>query len=238
MKEDTRDPTTREFEVPLHIWNTAAFQSWYTRLIEAGNRLDGAELLWEFRPALAPSFVFAFCLKVKVWVTKEERYKDNEFILSRPDMSVVVAYCLDPDFDETRILLIEEFRSPCGDLVIECPGGSSFKPDKVPEVVAAQELQQETGLIVDPSRIKRANAPRQIAATWGTHQVHLFSCQLTPEEMDAMEVLEKTGKPFGVVSDTERTYPVVRRLKNILETGADWATLGMVLSVLCVEGED
>ena len=34
-----------EQDVPLFIWHTAAFQSWYRALKRAGNRLDGAQLI-------------------------------------------------------------------------------------------------------------------------------------------------------------------------------------------------
>src|SRR5208283_2036689 len=42
--------TEGERYVPLFIWNTESFQSWYLNQKEAGNRLDHAELLYSFRP--------------------------------------------------------------------------------------------------------------------------------------------------------------------------------------------
>ena len=43
--------------VPLFIWKTDSFQSWYKAQTEAGNRLDDAKLLYTFRPGFK-KFVF------------------------------------------------------------------------------------------------------------------------------------------------------------------------------------
>lgn len=64
--------------VPQHIWHTPIFQSWYTALQQAGRRLDEAEPLWHYHLRRCNQ-IFAWILKVKVWVAAEARHKSNEW---------------------------------------------------------------------------------------------------------------------------------------------------------------
>jgi hypothetical protein len=88
MLEDGEERTGGERFVPLFVWRTPAFQSWYKAQKKAGNTLNHAELLYTFRPRYK-SFVFLWILKVNVHVESEDRDKDNEFVLSRTDTSSV-----------------------------------------------------------------------------------------------------------------------------------------------------
>jgi 8-oxo-dGTP pyrophosphatase MutT (NUDIX family) len=135
--------------------------------------------------------------------------------------------------EETKIVLIREFRSPADTedgFVWEVPGGSSFKPKDNPMQLAAAECKEETGLVIDPARMRRHES-RQFAATLSSHKGHLFSVEITDDELAL--VRSHMGIPHGVIEDTERTYVHILTLREILQSQkVDWSMLGMMLSVL------
>ena len=131
-----------------------------------------------------------------------------------------------------RRLLLREFRSnantPDG-MVHELPGGSSASRETTPLQVAVDELREETGLSLPASRFKMCGE-RQCMATMLTHQAHLFSIELTDDELQQCKSNE--GKRFGE-NDSERTYIEVRTVGEILAAqDVDWTHIGMILSVL------
>ncbi|MBI2030838.1 NUDIX hydrolase [Candidatus Kaiserbacteria bacterium] len=225
--------TLGERHVPLHVWKTAFFQKWYANLRAAGNRLDGARVEWTFRVGPKKDFVLYWAMHVDIYVAAEGRNKSNEVVVSRPDISVICGFRRMPDILDSEIVLIKEFRSPCSNsegFVFELPGGSSFKPNKDSLVVAGEEFEQETGLMLDPIRFQIEQS-RQLAATLSAHAAYLVSVQMTEGEMD--DLRSKAGVAYGVVGETERTYVVVKTLREILEgTVVDWSMTGMILSVL------
>jgi 8-oxo-dGTP pyrophosphatase MutT (NUDIX family) len=188
-----------EVHVPLFIWRSPQFQSWYGQLKAAGNRLESAELAHEV--TFGGRFLFSYILWVNVWVEKEQRFKSNEFIFSRTDISTVIAYNRSPDSRAVRLALVREFRSPANNAlgyVFEAPGGSSTKPGKDPLENAADELREELGLTIDDlSRFKTVGT-RQVAATLSTHKAHVYAIELTGAEMDYLEAIEIRGLPRGV----------------------------------------
>lgn len=229
-----------ERNVPLHIWKLQHFQGWFKAQKAAGNRLDGARLLWSFRVGPAKGFTFAFVLRVDVHIASEGRNKTNEFIFARPDISTVVAYRKRPVLADTDVVLIREFRSPArtaDGFIREVPGGSSWKPGEDPFVTAAHELSEETGFNVDPSRLRKIGA-RQLCGTLSVHQAHVFACEVTAEELVALRKQQEDGTVYGVVEDTERTYIEVQRLGDIIASGSnalDWSMLGMILTAVTSE---
>lgn len=227
-----------EREVPLLVWRTASFQQWKQAQEGAGNRLDGARMVWNFRVGPQRKFVLFWALHVNVYVAAEGRNKSNEVVISRPDISTVVMYQRGDGIENAQVVLIKEFRSPSrgeDGFVYEVPGGSSFKPGGDPFALAAAECKEETGVVLDPERIRRRPV-RQLAATMSAHAAHVFCVELTQEEIEALRAIE--GQPRGVAEDTERTYVVVARVGDLLKDGRlDWANLGMILSVLLREEE-
>jgi 8-oxo-dGTP pyrophosphatase MutT (NUDIX family) len=150
--------------VPLHIWGTPMFQAWYDALKMAGNRLDEAEVLWSFSMPKTNK-VFAWVLWVKVWISSEERFKENEWVFARTDVSTVVLYRrpgtedADPLLD-TEVVLVREFRSPArteDGFIRELPGGSSTD-DKSPLEVAKAEVKEETGLDLRTAAVRKTSA--------------------------------------------------------------------------------
>jgi len=239
--------TAGECQVPLHIWNRQDFQEWYRAQKNAGNRLDNCRVDWSFRvPAVPfegqtakspPQRVFLYALHVDVHIGAENRNKVNEIALFRPPVSSVVLY-RHPENEthpqdrvlNTQIVLVKEFRSPVRNsecYVYELPGGSSRDPNEDPRSVAAHEVEEETGLKIDPGRFQ-ARDTRQLGSTLSTHTARLFKVELTAEELEKVAMDESI---HGVEEDTERTYVEVWTVGRMLsEDVVDWSTIGMVIA--------
>lgn len=235
--------TGRQREVPLHIWRTQSFQAWLKAQEDAGNHLDGAKVEWVFRVGPKGNIVFFWCLHVDVYIAAEDRHKTNEVVLSRPDISTIVAYCEPPIHShgelcyidrilDTKIAIIKEFRSPAATAdgyIRELPGGSSWKPGEGKEQIAADELNEETGLSITGDRLEFVES-RQVSGTLSAHFAHTFVIELSPEEMKKLK--EDTGI-HGVEEDTERTYVDVTTVRDLVQSNTvDWANMGMILCTL------
>lgn len=225
--------TGAEREVPLSIWRTGSFHRWHAAQHAAGNTLLGARLVWSFLVgAGSEPFVFYWALHVRVHIGAEDRVKDNEVVISRPDVSAILLYRRGSSLDETTIVLVREFRSavstPDG-FGHELPGGSALEPLE-PLALAVQEAQEEIGLAIDAARV-RAHGSRQLAATVSAHHCHLFSAELTEAELERLRAARH--RPYGIVGDTERTWIEIATFGQIRAARlVDWSTLGMIAQVL------
>lgn len=228
--------TGGERDVPLHIWKTKSFQAWVLAQKAAGNRLDGANVLWTFGVGPKKQFVFSYAIRVNVYIASEGRNKTNEFIISRPDVATIVAYRPAANILDTEVVIVREFRSPAsiGDCFVrEVPGGSSWKPTDDPFTIAAHELSEETGFAVDPKRLNFLGA-RQVAGTLSTHLSHVFSCKIVDDELVFLRA--QAGIAHGVIEDTERTYVEIYTVRELLEKPlTDWANLGMILTSILTD---
>lgn len=220
--------------VPLFIWKQDSFQSWYKAQTAAGNRLEKAKLLFNFRPRFK-DFVFLWILHAEVYVASEDRIKDNEFVLARPDISCVCLWHDNTDNDsifDKKVVLIKEFRTPASTddgFVRELPGGSAINPGD-PEDTAANEVHEETGFYLKPSRLK-AHMARRLMSTLSSHKAHLFSAELTDEELEWF--VAQKGIVHGNEEDSERTFIEVYSVQELLDNNlVDWTTLGMILQIL------
>ncbi|WP_141576921.1 nucleoside 2-deoxyribosyltransferase domain-containing protein [Actinomadura sp. WMMA1423] len=205
-----------EREIPLVLWRDAAFQRWYAGRRAAGDELLGARVV----------FRFGVCwgLHVRVRVAAEDRVKDNEIVIGRPDVSAVVLYRPGATLDATEVVLVREFRS-AGGAVHELPGGSG---EGRPPEVALAEVAEETGLELEPGRL-RAHRSRQVNATLSAHRAHLFSAEVTAAELDRL----RGAGPYGVAEAGERTYVEVAAFGRIRREGlVDAANLGMIAEAL------
>ena len=222
--------------VPLHIWTTPMFQSWIKAHEAVGTRLDEAKLLWVFRAPKAGN-VFSYVLWVKVWIESEQRHKSNEWVMARTDISAVVLHgpVSSTDIMDTEIVLVREFRSPARNsqcMIWECAGGSSFKPDQNPQQVAADEVHEETGIVLTPDRLRFIGA-RQVAGTLSSHQAHGYAAELTDQEMATAKQVAQKRTVFGNEEDSERTYLEVVTLGGLLSQDcADWTNVGMIVQAL------
>ena len=233
MLKDDCERSGGERFVPLFIWNTTSFQSWYKAQTDAGNRLDHAELLWSFRPGYK-SFVFSWVLKVDIYIESEDRHKTNEFVLARTDISSVCLYTENDNPMESEVILIKEFRSPAATtdgFIRELPGGSSIKKDEDPKDTAAHEVHEETGFHLESDRLE-VHGTRQLSGTLSAHKSYFYSAKITEEEIKWFKAQD--GIVHGNEADTERTFIEVYLVKELIEKElTDWSTLGMILSVVC-----
>ncbi len=237
MVGDGAERTGGECTVPLHIWRTATFQAWYRAQVAAGNRLDGARVVWTFRVGPQRSVVFFWALHADVHIASEDRHKTNEVVLARPDIATVVCFHRDlvRDYRDGNVLgnevvLVREFRTPAvtaDGFIREVPGGSSWKPTGNPAALAANELHEETGLTVDAARVRMIGT-RQVAGTLSAHRAHCFAVELKEEEITWLR--SQAGIAHGVITDTEQTYVEVRTVGELLKDPlTDWSNLGMSL---------
>jgi 8-oxo-dGTP pyrophosphatase MutT (NUDIX family) len=215
-------------EVPLRVWRTPVFRRWYDAQRGAGNTLLGARLLWTFPAGGEP---FHWAVRVRVHVAAEGRVKDNEVVLARPDVVTVALYRRAPDPDDTTVVLVREFRSPGYGYVRELPGGGVEDDDGPSGLVrrAVAEVAEETGLLLDPARL-RPHGARQVVATLSAHRAHLFSAELTEDEVAGLRAAAGTAR--GVAADGERTYVEVTTYGRLRRSAVDWATLGALAQVL------
>jgi 8-oxo-dGTP pyrophosphatase MutT (NUDIX family) len=222
--------------VPLHIWRTPTFQSWYEQLRLAGNTLLSAKVEWVQRLRPRSRTTFYWVLHVDVYIAAEGRNKVNEVVIGRPDISSVLIYEKKPNLLDSRVLLVKEFRSAVNNksgYILELPGGSSITGNDNPLTVAIGECHEEVGLEFSPERFIRRQS-RQLAATGLSHRSHLFSVEVSETEMD--DIVRQTGVIRGVESETERTWSLVMTYREILaDTSVDWSMLGMITSVLTEE---
>lgn len=225
--------TAGERDVPLHIWNTASFRQWYAALQAAGNRLDSAELVWNFRVGPNKDKVFTWVLHVNVYVKSEGRNKSNEIVVARPDVASVLMYQRLEPLVDSLVALVREFRSPVNNnqgFVWELPSGSTHTPGVKPKKMASEECFEETGMRLAASRFTEHHA-RQLAATFSVHKAHLFSVEITDEEVDFLR--SQKGVAHTMEGDSEQTYVELTTYGEILlGEVVDWSTVGMIAQVL------
>ena len=224
-----------ERTVPLMIWQTPSWGLWYENLKVVGNRLDGAKVDWTFRVGPGGVFTLFWAVHANIWVESEQRNKSNEVVVSRPDVCCTLAYVAGESMLDTEIIVIKEFRSPCRNeygFVYELPGGSSFKPNSDVYQTAAAELFEETGIRVEKARLRKEMS-RQAAATVTTHHVHLFSVELTDEEMHVAKKCAEERTMFGNADETEQTYIETITLREAIpSTKLDFNCLGMIMQTI------
>lgn len=219
-----------EREVPLFVWNTASFQRWYTAQRSAGNTLASARLQWTYRVGPTRGAVFYWALQVSINITAENRVK-SEVVISRPDLATVALYYPADSLDDTIVVLVREARAAAttSDAFIhELPGGAAELCD--PRHQAAAELAEETGLALDPDRL-RSHGSRQLAGTSLAHHAHLYSARISADELDQLRQHADTA--HGNSAETELTWLEFRTFARLrTDTDVDWATLGMVTQAL------
>lgn len=223
--------------VPLLVWRTPTFQQWLQAQQAAGNELRSGRLEWTHRIGPRHQTVFFWAFHAAIWIDAEQRLKSNEVVLSRPDVSAVVAFRRAQTLDDCEVVIVREFRSPgatADGFVRELPGGSGFHPSGVVDVETPREqgvgeLAEETGFRVSPERV-RIHQVRQLAATTSSHQLHVHELELTSAEL---ETARADKGVHGLSADTERNYVEVRTYRELRTLGlVDWSTLGAITSVL------
>lgn len=218
-------------EVPDDIAQTPHFKAWFSAQEAAGNRLDGVKVVFTFYVA-GGKFLLYWGMQARVWVESEQRYKENEIVISRPDIKHTVALHRAEDPLDSKVVLVREFRSTAstGDgFIHEVPGGSGFKPAN-PASDAAKEFAEETGVEIEADRLSLMDT-RQVAGTTTTHKAHCFLLELDDAEIAAIE--ERAGETHGNEGESEMTHVEVYTVRQLLEQPiTDWSNLGMIFSAL------
>ncbi len=205
--------------VPMKAWQSPTFRNWYAAQQNAGNTLLHGKLLWTRK-------AFLWVFHARMHIAAEDRVKSNEIVLGRPDVVSIVAYHPGETVLQHQVVLVREFRlpscSPDG-YVRELPGGGVLHGEPVDQ--AAHELAEETGLQVGADRLC-AGQVRQAIATLSAHRVHVFTVELTADEIASAR--ENPG-PHGIAEDSERTFVEIRSYSDILgEQLVDWVTVGVL----------
>lgn len=224
--------TNGERYIPQEIWNLDSFQSWYQSHKKLGNYIESAKVLHYYRIP-SNNKVFAFSLWANVYIKDENRFKNNEFVFTRSDISSCLLYKKNENILESEIILVSEFRTPVSNAkgkVYEIPGGSSFKSDVDMKQIIIDEIKEETGFQLDLIKLTYQQS-RQLAATILTHKSHLYSYSLSDLEMAYFKSNE--GKVFGNIEDTEQCTLHIVKVKDILKNDLlDWSNIGQILTVL------
>ncbi len=228
--------TGGEREIPLFLWNTNSFQSWYMSQKKVGNHLDGARVEWFFKVGKDKDKVFYWAIHPSIYIASEKRNKTNEIVFSRYDISTIVLYKQRPDIMDSEIVLIREFRSPArtqDGFVWESAGGSSHNTTDALKV-AAEEIREETGLDIESERLRYVSS-RQLAATFSAHMSHLYCVELTDNELAWLKSQKNIphGSDYPDNPTGERAYTEVVTLREIMYNNlVDFANVGMIRSVL------
>jgi len=221
-----------ETDVPLFIWNTPTFQHWYKAQKSVGNELRYADVQYIYKPAPKKDFVFLWILYVQVYIAAEDRIKDNELVLARTDMCCGVLYYKGKTPIETKVILVKEFRSSVSNdecYVYEIPGGSS-KTSEDDYTIVQDEINEELGFVVNTDKLID-EGKRQVMSTFSAHKIHLYSYELSDDELKVIE--SQLNEVHGIEEDSERTYTVIKTLDEILnENLLDWVNIGQILSIL------
>lgn len=229
--DQPNERTDGERFVPLLVWNTQQFQNWYSDLKLAGNHLQSAKVLSIHQAS--NGFVFAFTLWANIYITSENRYKNNEFIFSRTDIAACVLYYPRLDPMQSEIIIVSEFRTPVSNkkgLVYELPGGSSSKPNQDPIQTMIDEVNEETGFKMNPDKIHKVGQ-HQLCATLLTHKASVWSYKLDRYELD--QFYQKRGIAFGNHEEGEMCHVHVYKLQNIIDSElVDWSNIGMIMKAV------
>jgi 8-oxo-dGTP pyrophosphatase MutT (NUDIX family) len=219
-----------ECQISLNVWSTPSFQGWYKALVRAGNRLEGARVIWTLQFGDALPVLWA--LNARVYVAAEKRVANTEVVVGRPDISTVVLWSRAATLRDTEVVLVREFRPAVRTLdgnVRTLPGGSSKEHGSAVQT-AVEELKEETGFLLQAARLG-ALGQRQLSASISTFVGDAFSCELTPLEMAQVRAAE--GSVHGVASEGERTFLEVTTVGALLDAPlTDWATLGMIFRAM------
>jgi 8-oxo-dGTP pyrophosphatase MutT (NUDIX family) len=217
--------------LPPDVQQTASLRAWAGAIAGAGNELRAARLEWAYRGSPHGS-VYCWAIRPTILIHTEDRVRDNELVLSRADLATVLAYHPAARLDDSEIVLVREFRAAgvtTDGFVHELPGGSDPTGTGDLRAVAAREFTEETGVALDPDRLC-AHRARQLAATFSTHRMHLFSVELSRTEIEAIRADRDQHCDH---ENTEITYVEVRSYADLLASSdVDWTTFGAISEVL------
>lgn len=230
-----------ERTVPLSLWRSPSFQSWYRALSRAGHFLEDVEVEWTHRSRGIGRPPFLWAMRPRVRVRGERRQLSGEVVIGRADVSVTILYHRPagaPPLD-TQVVLVREFRAAVRNrsgFAWMLPGGSAAQAGERrsdPRHTAVQEVAEETGLRLAPEQLQTVSAgDRQLVASLASYHAQVFRAELTDEQLASLRATAAAGRALGA-TPSERCFVSVRRLGEILsDADFDWSHLGMLMFAL------
>lgn len=244
-----------ECRIPLLLWRSPSFQSWYQALRHAGHELEDAELEWTHRVRSPGRPPFLWAVRPRVRIANERRQIGGEVVIGRADISAVVLYRqvahTEPGRHEVvshegpvrrtgvEVVMVREYRAATRNALgfaWMLPGGSAARASERaadPLATAVQEILEETGLRIVPSQLTAVpSGDRQLVASLSSHHAQLFRAELSDAQVAQVQAAQAAGRPFGA-TPTERCYVHLRPLTEILaDPSVDWSQLGMLSAAL------
>lgn len=244
-----------ERAVPLMLWRSPSFQSWYRALRRAGHRLDDALVEWTYRSRGGGRPPLLWAMRPRVYIPSERRHKAGEVVIGRTDVSATVLYHrprprsdgAPADFRDTVVVLVREFRSAVRNgsgFGLMLPGGSAAQAserEQDPRRTALKEIVEETGLEISPEQLEPVGEPcangqragdRQLMASLSSHHAHLYRAELRDEQLALLRA-DSAGINAHGANPNERCYVTLRSVRELLTSpDLDWSQLGMVLLAL------
>ena len=212
--------------IPSSLWKNHNFTSWLEFNKTSGNHLEDAKVISIF-PAILGMDIFSYIIHVNIFVKNENRYKSNEIILSRKDLTSVLPYFKKDG--QTYVVLVKEYRSPvrnAENYVYELSGGSGFGVQN-----AQKELMEETNLNIEESRFQFVNT-RQVASTFSVHTNSIYKVELNENEINYILNVAKNNIVFEDEYGCERTFIEVLNVINLFYKPIDYGNIGAILECL------
>lgn len=230
-----------ERTVPLSLWRSPSFQSWYRALSRAGHFLEDVEVEWTHRSRGIGRPPFLWAMRPRVRVRGERRQLSGEVVIGRADVSVTILYHRPAGAAplDTQVVLVREFRAAVRNrsgFAWMLPGGSAAQAGERrsdPRHTAVQEVSEETGLRLSPEQLQTVSAgDRQLVASLASYHAQVFRAELTDEQLAGLRATAAAGRALGA-TPSERCFVSVRRLGDILaDPDFDWSHLGMLMFAL------
>lgn len=230
-----------ERTIPLSLWRSPSFQSWYRALTRAGHFLEEVSVEWTHRSRGIGRPPFLWAVRPRVRVRGERRQLSGEVVIGRADVSVSVLYHRLPETAplDTLVVLVREFRAAVrnrGGFAWMLPGGSAAQAGERrsdPRQTAVQEVFEETGLRLPPEQLHAVHAgDRQLVASLASYHAQIFRAELTDDQLATLRATAAEGKALGA-TPSERCFVSVRRLGDVLQDpDFDWSHLGMLMFAL------
>ena len=101
-----------------------------------------------------------------------------------------------------------------------------------PLQVALEELDEEIQLKGDAASMQIVGS-RTVFPSLVSHKTHAFRLAVSDATVDRYLAMEKDNVSFGKEQDSERTFVVVRTVKELMDDGlVDWSTMGIILTAI------
>ncbi len=230
-----------ERSVPLSLWRSPSFQSWYRALARAGHFLEDVEVEWTHRSRGIGRPPFLWAMRPRVRVRGERRQLSGEVVIGRADVSVTILFHRPAGAAplDTQIVLVREFRAAVRNrsgFAWMLPGGSAAQAGERrsdPRHTAVQEVFEETGLRLPPEQLQALTAgDRQLVASLASYHAQVFRAELTDEQLASLRATAAAGRALGA-TPSERCFVTLRRLGELLsDPDFDWSHLGMLMFAL------